>query len=223
MSESTQPDPLVLNDVRVMRGDIRLCGPLTVSIDAGQIWQIAGPNGTGKTTLLMMLAGLLPIQSGAACWRKQPPADWPTLYIGHLAGLNAALTVQENLAFLAALGEGADCTSTELLHALAMTGLAGYEQVPVARLSSGQKRRVGLARLWLPHAAPLWLLDEPMTALDVQMIARLNQRLADHAATGGRVLLTSHQPVAVVSHVLDLALIRSHDADDTESTAEGWT
>lgn len=223
MSESTQPDSLMLNDVRVMRGDIRLCGPLTVSIDAGQIWQIAGPNGTGKTTLLMMLAGLLPIQSGAACWRKQPPVDWPTLYIGHLAGLNAALTVQENLAFLAALGGGADCTSTELLHALAMTGLAGYEQVPVARLSSGQKRRVGLARLWLPHAAPLWLLDEPMTALDVQMIARLNQRLADHAATGGRVLLTSHQPVAVVSHVLDLALIRSHDADDTDPTAEGWT
>ena len=74
-----------------------------------------------------------------------------------------------------------------------MTGLAGYEQVPVARLSSGQKRRVGLARLWLPHAAPLWLLDEPMTALDVQMIARLNQRLADHAATAVGNLL-GHRP-----------------------------
>ena len=222
MSESMQLERLTLDDVQVMRGDIRLCGPLSCVIEAGQIWHIAGPNGTGKTTLLMMLAGLLPIQYGAAQWHTQQPNDWPTLYMGHLAGLNAALTVQENLAFLAALDGQAHCTTAQLQQALAMVGLAGYEQVAVARLSSGQKRRVGLARLWLPAPALLWLLDEPMTALDVHMIERLNQRLAEHAAHGGRVILTSHQTVDVVSHVLDLNAVRFDPSQDPDADAKEW-
>ncbi len=202
---------LCLDQLMVMRGDVSLCGPLRLSAYAGQVWHVIGPNGTGKTTLLMMLAGILPIMQGQARWQDQPPSEWSVLYLGHLAGLNASLTVMDNLRFLAALGHSAVPSDQVLWHALAMTGLAGYEDVLVSRLSSGQKRRVNLARLWLPDAPRLWLLDEPMTALDQQMIERLNQQLREHAANGGMVLLTSHQPVDAMTNLLDLADYRCCD------------
>lgn len=204
-------DTLCLDQLMVMRGDVRLCGPLQLSACAGQVWHVIGPNGTGKTTLLMMLAGILPIVHGQVRWQDRLPSEWSVLYLGHLAGLNASLTVIDNLRFLAALGRLVVPSDQVLWHALAMTGLAGYEDVLVSRLSSGQKRRVNLARLWLPDAARLWLLDEPMTALDHQMIGRLNQRLREHAADGGMVLLTSHQPVDAMTDVLDLADYRCGD------------
>lgn len=195
---------LILDDLMVMRGDVALCGALNFSVQAGEIWHLVGANGTGKTTLLMMLAGLLPVQQGRLHWQTRAADEWSTLYLGHLAGLNSSLSVLQNLQFLANLSQQQTRISS-LYAALAQVGLAGYEDVPVARLSSGQKRRVGLARLWLDPVPALWLLDEPLTALDVAMVERLNARIVQHAAQGGRVILTSHQPVACVTHTLDLA------------------
>ena len=200
----TDSPALILDDLMVMRGDVALCGALNMAVHAGEIWHIVGPNGTGKTTLLMMLAGLLPIQQGRLHWQGRAAQEWSTLYVGHLSGLNSSLSVLQNLQFLANLSQQQTRISY-LYEALAQVGLAGYEDVPVARLSSGQKRRVGLARLWLEPVPALWLLDEPLTALDVAMVERLNARIVQHAAQGGRVILTSHQTVTCVTHTLDLA------------------
>lgn len=206
MSDSNS-SALILDDLMVMRGDVALCGALHLDIQAGEIWHVVGSNGTGKTTLLMMLAGLLPIQRGRLDWQGRSASEWSTLYVGHLSGLNSSLSVLQNLQFLANLAQQ-NTRISRLYDALAQVGLAGYEDVPVARLSSGQKRRVGLARLWLEPVPALWLLDEPLTALDVAMVERLNTRIVQHAAQGGRVILTSHQPVACVTHTLDLAQYR---------------
>lgn len=200
-------EALWLERLSVCRGDLRLCTEVQAQIAASQIWQVAGENGTGKTTLLMMLAGILPVQDGRLCWRDQPPSQWSALYIGHASGLNSSLTVLDNLRFLCGLN-AQPVSTAQLFAAIERVGLAGYEFVAVARLSSGQKRRVQLARLWLPDPAELWLLDEPLTALDVRMVKALNQRLSEHAAQGGRVVLTSHQPVTAVTHQLDLQTFR---------------
>ncbi len=192
-------------DALVQRGDTPLCGPVQALMQAGEVWQVLGPNGTGKTTLLLMLAGVLPVFDGELHWGGEPPSQWPVLWLGHQAGCSALLSVADNLAFLAALGGGRP--DQEALHAaLAQVGLAGYEQVRVATLSAGQKRRVALAQLWLPgaDAAALWLLDEPLTALDVGMVARLERRVQGFVQGGGRVVLTSHQALRGVTHRLDL-------------------
>lgn len=204
---SADADALCLEQVLVCRGDLRLCEQVQAQMLAGQVWQLLGENGTGKTTLLMMLAGVLPVQAGQLRWRGQAATHWSALYIGHASGLNTSLSVLDNLRFLCGLNAQAVSTD-QLFAAIEQVGLAGYEFVAVARLSSGQKRRVQLARLWLPAPAELWLLDEPLTALDVQMVAALNQRLTQHVADGGRVILTSHQPVLAVTHRLDLQAFR---------------
>lgn len=190
-------------DTWVQRGEQCLCGPVQATVSAGEVWQVLGPNGTGKTTLLLMLAGVLPVHQGRLDWGGQGARDWPVLWQGHLPGCSALLSVLDNLRFLVGVS-GQAATPDELWWALEQVGLAGYEQVRLGELSAGQRRRVGLARLWLPHTPPLWLLDEPLTALDVQMVARLQTRLRAYAAAGGRVVLTSHQPMDCVSHRLDL-------------------
>lgn len=200
-------DLLCVQQLLVSRGDLRLCENVQADIAAGQVWQLVGENGTGKTSMLMMLAGILPIMSGKLSWRDQSPSDWSALYIGHASGLNTSLTVFDNLRFLCGLN-GQLVTADQLCLAIEQVGLAGYEFVAVARLSSGQKRRVQLARLWLPTSAELWLLDEPLTALDVRMVCALNSRLTQHAVQGGRVILTSHQSVLAVTHHLDLQKFR---------------
>ncbi|EBD3183980.1 ATP-binding cassette domain-containing protein [Salmonella enterica] len=107
-------------------------------------------------------------------------------------------TLFRGLSFTVDAGEWVQVTGgngagkTTLLRLL--TGLAGFEDVPVARLSAGQQRRVALARLWLTRAA-LWVLDEPFTAIDVNGVARLTRRMAAHTAQGGMVILTTHQPL----------------------------
>lgn len=199
-------DAPILVQTRVCRGEQVLCGPVQVQIHAGEVWQVLGPNGTGKTTLLLMLAGVLPSAPRALSWDRQPPQAWPVLWQGHQPGCSAVLSVLDNLRFWAEV-QGAVTTVSTLLEALDQVGLGGYERVRVAELSAGQKRRVGLARLWLPQTPPLWLLDEPLTALDVAMIDRLQARIGQYVQAGGRVVLTSHQPVQGVSHHLDLGAL----------------
>jgi heme exporter protein A len=174
---------------------------LEVSLAPGQVLRIEGYNGAGKTSLLRILCGLSEPREGSVCWRGadirncRPDYHQALLYIGHNPGIKQELTPLENLRFFRALSgqEGGDA---ELLNALELIGLYGYEDVKVGALSAGQRRRAALARLWL-NRAPLWMLDEPFTAIDRQGISNLETRLADHVQAGGMVVVTSHQHLQV--------------------------
>jgi len=209
---------LVAKSLTIARGDTELCSQVSFTISSGQILHIQGPNGIGKTTLLMMLAGLIPLSDKTQLmWGSSTPKDWSVLYIGHLVGLNSGLSVRENLNFLQSLNLD---FCADLDAALNAVGLSGYEDVTFAQLSSGQKRRVSLARLWLSDDADrLWLLDEPFTALDTLMAKRLSERLIEHTKNGGRVILTSHQPLSIPIDILNLKKYALQH-DDVDSDAE---
>jgi heme exporter protein A len=168
---------------------------LDLALPAGTLLQLEGPNGAGKTSLMRMLAGLLPLSAGELFWQGQPLEQvredfcQSLLFIGHLAGIKAELSPLENLQWFAALDGLQDETLLE--QALQQVGLQGYEDHPCHQLSAGQKRRVALARLTF-SPRPLWLLDEPFTALDRQAVAAMEGLLVEHAKTGGAVILTSH-------------------------------
>lgn len=172
---------------------------LEFGLAAGEIVQVEGDNGAGKTSLLRILCGLTLPRDGGVYWLGTAihgcRAEYHRnlLYSGHYPGIKEELTPLENLRFFHALG-GHRGGSEQLEEALDTVGLYGFEDVPVRTLSAGQRRRVALARLWLADAR-LWILDEPFTAIDRQGIARLETRLAEHAAGGGMVILTSHQPL----------------------------
>ncbi|AXI04624.1 cytochrome c biogenesis heme-transporting ATPase CcmA [Aquirhabdus parva] len=195
---------MIAKNLQIVRGDLLLSDPLDFTVESGQILHVQGHNGAGKTTLLMMLAGLLPVVGGSTLlWADAKPSAWPVLYIGHRMGINSTLSVRQNLEFLHALNSE---TLIQLPSALEAVGLVGYEDTPVAQLSSGQKRRVALARLWLTSlSSELWLLDEPLTALDQVMVERLCQQLQAHTKRGGRVILTSHQSLTIPCQILNLA------------------
>lgn len=200
-----QTHALVAKNLTISRGDTELCSQVNFTILSGQILHIQGPNGIGKSTLLMMLAGLIPLShldQTSLMWGDHSPEDWSVLYVGHALGLNSELSIRDNLSFVQGLNSDSD---TKLDAALTAVGLSGYEDIAVAKLSSGQKRRVSLARLWLTDDAErLWLLDEPFIALDANMTERLNERLVQQTNAGGRVILTSHQPLSIQTEPLNL-------------------
>ncbi|MBW9430899.1 cytochrome c biogenesis heme-transporting ATPase CcmA [Atlantibacter hermannii] len=171
---------------------------LSFTLNPGEIFQIAGVNGAGKTSLLRILSGLATPETGEVKWqgeaiqRARDSFHSRLLWLGHQPGIKAVLTSDENLRFF-----HADAAMKSRWDALAAIGLLGYEDVPVGQLSAGQQRRVALARLWL-STAKLWILDEPFTALDPAGIETLTCRLEAHAALGGSVLLTTHQPLRPV-------------------------
>ncbi|KPW62215.1 ABC transporter involved in cytochrome c bioproteinsis, ATPase component CcmA [Pseudomonas caricapapayae] len=168
---------------------------LELQVNPGDMLQVSGPNGSGKTSLLRMLCGLMQPTSGHVLINGQPLASQPAapgrslLWIGHAPALKDLLTPLENLFWLCALHQPADADT--VLKALDAVGLAGFEDVPCHTLSAGQQRRVALARLYLP-GPPLWLLDEPFTALDRQGIDQLEHHLAAHCEKGGMIIMTTH-------------------------------
>lgn len=172
---------------------------LSFSLNPGEIFHIAGVNGAGKTSLLRILSGLATPEEGDVKWqgesvkRARDSFHQQLLWLGHQPGIKAVLTADENLRFFHAASP-----LNMRWAALAAIGLLGYEDVPVGQLSAGQQRRVALARLWLSKAK-LWILDEPFTALDPAGIEKLTRRLESHAADGGSVLLTTHQPLRPVN------------------------
>ena len=178
------------------RDDRWLFRNLNLDIGAGEIVRVEGPNGSGKTTLLKILSGQLADYEGELFWDERPMREMRDafltnlLYLGHAPGVKAALTPLENLAWYQALA-GRTRDEAARYQALEEVGLLGFEDVPAGQLSAGQQRRVALARLVLVPR-PLWVLDEPFTAIDRDGVAALEQRLVAHARRGGCVLVTTH-------------------------------
>lgn len=209
MSDTALPITRPLLDfdaLSVQRGEVPLCEGVSLTLAAGGICHLIGANGTGKTTLLMQLAGLLPVLSGEVSYRGIAGLPVQPLYVSHQLGINPSLTVAQNLTFLLNL-YGIAPSRDDMDEALTWVGLQGFESLSSSHLSAGQTRRITLARLYLltPAVTPLWLLDEPFTALDVDMVVRMETRLSEFAQLGGAIIMTSHQPVSVATQVLDLS------------------
>lgn len=197
---------LALQNLTVQRGDFPLCVGVELSLYLGEICHLIGANGTGKTTLLMQLAGLLPLYEGDVKYLGEAHLPVTPLYVSHQLGIHPNLTVKQNLTFLLNL-YGVNPSADDIDAALDWVDLAGFENMGSNQLSAGQTRRITLARLYLmtPQQTPLWLLDEPFTALDVSMVGRLQERLQTFVASGGAVLMTSHQKVDVAHKRLNLS------------------
>ena len=198
-------DPLLqVVDLFCERDDRVLFDNLNFSVFPGEVLQVEGQNGSGKTKLLRMLSGLSRHYEGEIFWRGTSVMSQPEqfrrelLYFGHNAGVKAVLTPEENLAWYAALDSDIDLQ--HISQALNAVGLHGFEDVPCHMLSAGQNRRVSLARLYLSRA-PLWILDEPFTAIDKKGVAAKEALLLEHAARGGTVMLTTHHELDLSRHV----------------------
>jgi heme exporter protein A len=175
---------LELRDVACLRGERLLFEGLDLVLHPGQAALVTGKNGAGKSSLLRLVAGLL------------PPAAGQVLCQGRvaLADENAALDAQATLG--RALGFWARIDGGDALAGMAAMGLAALAPVPVRMLSTGQRKRATLARV-VASAAPIWLLDEPGNGLDAESLVRLDAAMAAHRANGGIVLAASHQPLVL--------------------------
>jgi len=182
---------------------------LSFGIAAGDLVRIAGPNGSGKTSLLRILCGLLAPTQGEVRWRGAPirrlaeEYSRHLVYIGHAAALKDDLTPSENLDIACRLA-GRQAHRESLAGALSAFAVPA---LPVRKLSQGQRRRAALARLLLSERVPLWLLDEPFAALDAAAVRSAEDLIAQHLKAGGCVLYTTHQQAALDSRarVIDLA------------------
>ncbi|MDA9435655.1 heme ABC exporter ATP-binding protein CcmA [Bradyrhizobium sp. CCBAU 51627] len=196
--DKTQQSHLLIEDLSVARGERILLGGISLRLSSGQIAEVTGPNGVGKSTLLRAIAGFFPVRSGRMSWVESEAADSAPLaerlhYIGHLDGLKSALTARENLEIgLRFLGRDRRTP----LQALDRMELAHVLDLPVGYLSAGQRRRVALARLLIVDR-PLWLLDEPLTALDRHACALLKAIVAGHLGSGGLTLAATHEPLGL--------------------------
>ena len=190
---------LKVSNLSCTRGERLLFANLGFSLNAGECVHVQGDNGSGKTSLLRLLVGLTPAESGEIRWQGALQAESTMredlIYLGHHAAVNGDLSALENLHF-AAMQAGDLLDSNQAHDALRRMGLRGREDLPVRVLSAGQKRRVLLSRL-LIRRAKLWVLDEAFNALDVGAVDVLNELIGQHLESGGALVLTSHQPLAI--------------------------
>ena len=180
--------PLEARGLACSRGFATLFRDVSFRAGAGQWIAVRGPNGSGKTTLLRCVAGLTRADAGEVL------RDGALLYSGHLAGLKDDFTALENLRVSLAL-RGVSILPDAAAEALDRAGLAERRHLPARRLSAGQRRRIGLARLML-DPAPIWILDEPLTALDDAGQSLFCELLARHLDRGGAALLATHHDLA---------------------------
>lgn len=171
---------------------------MNFSLHAGEMLELVGANGAGKTSLLQILAGLKSLEHGNIAWNGLSISDVMSdynrdlLYLGHQPGLKAQLTARENLEYIIAMRGYAPLVNIDT--ALSYLQMQKFADIQIQQLSAGQERRVTLTRLLL-EPAKLWLLDEPFTALDKVAIGRVCQLMENHTARGGMVIFSSHQVI----------------------------
>jgi len=193
---------LAASQIECVRGNRRLFRDLSFRLEAHQALRVRGENGSGKTSLLRIVAGLSPPESGRVSWNDSDihalGEDYlrDLLFLGHSNGLKDDLSPVENLRYALALA-GVVANEPDLRESLAEQGLDAIADLPVNLLSQGQKRRVALTRLSFSAEKPLWILDEPFTALDAAAVERLARTITKQSHRGGMVMFTTHQEVAL--------------------------
>jgi heme exporter protein A len=203
-------DGLRVDKVHVWRGERHVLRGISFTVGPGELVHLSGPNGTGKTTLLRVVTGLLRPEQGLLTWRGRPidasSGDYhrELAYASHEPALKSDLTALENLRFTVGLRRGV--SSRELLVALERTGVAACSDLPARVLSAGQRRRVAMARV-LASGAALWLLDEPYTNLDAAGAQLLSTLLVDHVGGGGLALVVAHHDLKVAAATRRLELL----------------
>lgn len=176
---------LTASNLAVFRGERLVFRDISFAVAAGGFLMLRGANGAGKSSLLRAVAGLTPLAAGIIAWDGENALeDHPThagriAWLGHLDAVKPALTVLENV---------------PAPEALRSVGLQAYGELPARLLSAGQKRRLALARV-IAAAAPLWLLDEPTTALDATSAAQFMEICESHRAGGGMIIASTHAPL----------------------------
>jgi heme exporter protein A len=187
-----------------VRGERRLFRGIDFEVSAGDALRVAGANGSGKTSLLRVLCGLTQPAEGEVSWhgrsirasREQFCRD--LIYLGHANGVKDDLLAWENIVVASTLS-GNPVTEADAVDALKQLGLGRAVSLPTRVLSQGQRKRVALSRLQLSTSTPLWILDEPFTALDQHAVSALCGTINLHLANGGMVIYTTHQEVDLVA------------------------
>lgn len=200
---------LEANELECERGGRKLFGPLSLRVAGGELLRVAGPNGSGKTSLLRILCGLLTPTQGNVRWRGSAIGELredfsrQLVYLGHAPAVKDELTPAENLDIACRLA-GVQPDREAVSRALSAFAVP---DIPVRKLSQGQRRKAALARLLLCGSMPLWLLDEPFAALDTGSVTYTEELIGRHLAAGGAVVYTTHQPCALdaKARVVDLA------------------
>jgi len=200
LTEDDGLSQLEVSGLECIRQDIILFQDINFKLRSGDLLQIDGVNGSGKSSLLRLLAGLMQQNAGEISWQGKEISrcryDYQQVisYIGHLNGVKDALTALENLQVMVALAGSK--SEISLSHALDQLELTGMETVPLSRMSAGQKRRVALARLLVTKAA-IWLLDEPFTSLDASGKLLIERLITEHCTRGGIIVFSTHQPMEI--------------------------
>lgn len=194
---------LTARNLECIRGEQKLFSNISFSVNPSELMFIGGPNGSGKTSLLRLLCGLSSPDDGEILWNgadiRELGGDYrgAMTYLGHLGSIKDDLTATENLRISCAL-TGCEISEEQAVDALERIGLAGRETLPAKVLSQGQRRRVALARL-LVTPTKLWILDEPLTALDVAAVELIKGVLEHNLSNGGMIVMTTHQEIVMTA------------------------
>lgn len=195
---------LSAQNITLTRGYKTLFKDLSFDLKQGQMLLLTGTNGSGKSSLMRVLAGFLPPTSGHVFWKNRTLAEGPyhdqqqLHYIGHLDGLDPRMTVLETAAFIRELAQRK--SNFSITECLKILGLSSLQNAPIKHLSAGQKRKLSLSRLWLDQR-PLWILDEPATSLDRASLTILEKKLTAHLAAEGSLVISTHTSLDLLPHL----------------------